>query len=93
MGLYCRKDEMVITRLKIGHTYHTSGYLLRGEPPPFCDLCDCNITVKHILFECVEYEAQRRRYLNIPIYCDLFKKQNYKNLIKFIKSIGLYSFI
>ena len=93
LGLYSRKEEMVITRLKIGHTYYTSAYLLRGEPPPHCDLCDCTITVKHILFECVEYEVQRRRFLNIPVYCDMFKKENYPKLIKFIKSIGLYSFI
>ncbi len=93
LGLFSRKHEMLITRLKIGHTYFTNGYLLRGEYAPFCDLCKCNITVKHILFECVEYEVQRRRFLNVPDYCDIFRKENYKNIIKFIESIGLYNFI
>ena len=45
IGVYSRKDEMVVTRLKIGHTYLTNGYLLRGEDPPYCHADECDITV------------------------------------------------
>ena len=93
VGVHCRKDEMVVTRLKIGHTYFTNGYLLRDEDPPYCQADDCTFTVKHILTECSECVDERRRYLNIPNYSDIFKKQNLSNLIKFIKSIWLYNYI
>ena len=84
---------MVVTRLKIGHTYFTNGYLLRDEDPPYCHADDCIFTVKHILTECSECVDERRRYLNIPNYSDIFKRQNLSNLIKFIKSIWLYNYI
>ena len=34
-----RKDDSAIRRLRIGHTYFTHGYLLRGEPVPECMSC------------------------------------------------------
>ena len=43
IGVYSRKDEMVVTRLKIGHTYLTNGYLLRGEDPPYCHADECDM--------------------------------------------------
>ena len=32
--IYHRKDDSVIRRLRIGHTYFTHSYLSRGEPVP-----------------------------------------------------------
>ena len=29
-----RRDEVVMSRLKLGHSYPTHSYLLKGEPPP-----------------------------------------------------------
>ena len=35
-----RKEETVISRLHIGHLYITCSFLLKGEEPPVCILCD-----------------------------------------------------
>ena len=45
-----RKQESVLSRLHIGHTYLTHGWILRREDPPRCDKCDCPQSVLHIFF-------------------------------------------
>ena len=48
----CRRDETVLTRLRIGHSRVTHSYLLSRESQPICDHCKCVFTVKHMLLEC-----------------------------------------
>ena len=48
----CRKDEVVLCRARIGHTHLTHSYILRKDPPPLCEHCQCILTVRHILVEC-----------------------------------------
>ena len=38
------RDEVVLSRLKLGHSYLTHSYLLKGEPPPECFTCKCRLT-------------------------------------------------
>ena len=40
-----RRDEVF---LKLGHSYLTHSYLLKGEPPPECVTCNCHLTISHI---------------------------------------------
>lgn len=57
-----RKEEVTLTRLRIGHTNLTHEYLMRGARiPTYCQGCLVPITVKHILEECPEYADQRQR--------------------------------
>ena len=42
------REEIVITRARIGHTYFTHSYLLKGKDMPWCIPCHCPDTVKHI---------------------------------------------
>ncbi|GBM17524.1 hypothetical protein AVEN_193799-1 [Araneus ventricosus] len=44
-----RKADTLITRLRIGHTRFTHLHLLLGEEPPMCSLCNCHVSVRHIL--------------------------------------------
>ena len=53
------RDEVVLSRLKLGHSYVTHSYLLKGAPPPECFTCQCRLTINHILVECVEYNILR----------------------------------
>ena len=41
----CRKDEVVLCRARIGHTYVTHSYILKKDPPPQCEHCQCILTV------------------------------------------------
>ena len=42
-----RNKEVILCRLRIGHTRFTHGFLMCGEPQPFCDDCLVPLTVKH----------------------------------------------
>ena len=45
------REEIVLARAHIGHSYMTHSYLLKGDPMPECIPCYCALTVKHILIE------------------------------------------
>ena len=51
-----RRDEVVLSRLKLGHSYLTHSYLLKGKPSPECVMCGCRLTISHILVDCIEYD-------------------------------------
>ena len=51
-----RRDEVVLSRLRLGHSYLTHSYLLKGEPPPECVTCKYRLTISHILVDCIEYD-------------------------------------
>ena len=48
----CRKDEVVLCRGGIGHTYLTHPYILKKDPPPQCEHCQCILTIRHMLVKC-----------------------------------------
>lgn len=60
-----RREQSVVTRLRIGHTNATSLHLLRGNRQPNCEACNTRLTVEHILVECPRYEPFRSEH-NIP---------------------------
>ena len=57
-----RLTEIVLCRLRIGHTLLTHRHLMEHRPQPFCGDCLVPLTVVHILTECPEYTEIRRRY-------------------------------
>ena len=57
-----RKDEVVLCRAHIGHTPLTHSYILRKDPTPQCEHCQCILTVRHILVECNHF-ARERKYI------------------------------
>jgi len=56
-----RKESIILTRLRIGHTKLTHQYLMERRPQPFCEDCIVPLTVKHILTECPSNEDHRLR--------------------------------
>lgn len=61
-----RRTEVIICRLRIGHTYGTHSYLLTGDEPPTCGKCGTTLTVLHVLLECHALEAHRKKYFRLP---------------------------
>ncbi len=87
-----RRDEVVLCRLKVGHTYLTHSHLLRGEPPPQCDTCQCRLTVSHILLDCREYDFFRPLlFANNASLHDIFKNVSVEKIITFVKNAHIYS--
>lgn len=60
-----RKNEVTLTRLRIGHTKLTHKYLLEKEEAPKCPRCYQPVTIKHIIADCIGYEPERKKN-NIP---------------------------
>ena len=44
----CMREEIVLARIRVGHTYFTNSYLLKDEDPPFCIACNKVFTVHHV---------------------------------------------
>lgn len=59
-----REWERKLSRLRIGHTPLTHGYLIEQTDRPSCQNCDLPLTVKHILVECPQYNHLRRKHFN-----------------------------
>ena len=91
-----RLEEVILCRLRIGHTYATHGHLLRGEDKPSCPQCDEPITTEHILLACTEYDEERRRHLGHlsrtvtlrDLLCDTSRLIQDGSIFSFIRDIG-----
>ncbi|MPC43272.1 hypothetical protein E2C01_036915 [Portunus trituberculatus] len=58
-----RRTQIVLARLRIGHTYLTQRYLLTRDPQPYCDDCLVSLTIQHLLVECPSLIDLWHRYL------------------------------
>ena len=85
-----RRDELLIHRLRIGHTHLTHAYLLKRENPPECVQCQVPLTVEHILLDCVDFNFIRQKHFSVTTLTDLFNKTQPRTIIDFIKEIGLH---
>ena len=57
-----RAEEVVITRLRIGHTKATKSHILSRGPPIACQHCGQTLTIKQILLECTVLQQSRDEY-------------------------------
>ena len=69
-----RKDEVVIHRIRIGHTRLTHRHLMEDRPVPRCFYCNSDdiLSVKHLLIECLHFANIRSRYYHARDMRDLF---------------------
>ena len=68
-------------------TSHTHSYILKGEDRPRCVGCDEDITVKHILLDCVDFSDQRPRFYSSPNIKHLFTQVPGHQIISFLKQL------
>ena len=93
-GCTNRQDEVIISRLRIGHTRLTHSFRMENRPhPPLCDQGegDHELTVKHILTECNFLNIIRRRHYDVTDLYQLFETVSSKRILDFVKDIGLYN--
>jgi len=65
-------DTVLLNRLRICHTRLTHSYLLSGDDLPECGTCQCPLTVKHILVECVDLKDVQNKHFVASSIKDLF---------------------
>ena len=75
----------MLNRLHIGHTRLTHSFLLSGDDLPECVTCQCPLTVKHILVECVDLEDVWNKHFVAFFHKDLFDNIEAHKIIDFIK--------
>lgn len=55
-------SQKILTRLRIGHTYLTHSYILDKSDKPICNTCGTEITISHILVDCLGYAEDRKKH-------------------------------
>ena len=89
-----RHWSVPLTRILIGHTRLTHGFLMTGGPRPYCADCLVPLTVKHIISECPNYVLYRHLFgaPGPPNYSDYFRGSHTVvngSLHSFFRNIGL----
>ncbi|XP_031328755.1 uncharacterized protein LOC116159809 [Photinus pyralis] len=81
-----RRSQVIINRLRLGHTRMTHRFLITREDPPSCDTCQTRLTVEHLLFRCPDYTAQRNMLYssNTNSLKALTDIESCKEIVKFI---------
>ena len=54
-----RREDVVMTRLRLGHTLLTHTHLLSNSPNPICPTCGSDLTINHILLTCPDLDIHR----------------------------------
>ena len=87
-----RREEKVLSRMRIGHTYLTHKFILEGNPLPLCDHCQEHLTVEHILVICPAYRSYRLKFQlqGENINSLLNDEGPIDNIMSFLKESGLY---
>ena len=83
------KEQVTITRLRIGRSRLMHSFILKQEQQPRCSTCQMPCTIKHVL-ECKAFNDTRKHYFHANIMKDLFKNVHMDDVLSFLKEIGLY---
>ena len=91
-----RKTEVLLTRLRLGHTRLTHSFLMsspHGEIPR-CQECDVILTVKHILCHCRNYNKERNMFFGHKTIKEILGDSDSFSIfriLKFLRSTNLIS--
>ena len=88
-----RRKEVVLTRLRIGHTRLTHSHLVCTEDAPRCAECNCPLTVRHVLVECPSLTPARSKYFTCGDLKELFSsgRTSPDSILSYLFHIGLLS--
>ncbi|KAI5717147.1 hypothetical protein M8J77_000889 [Diaphorina citri] len=82
-----RYEEIVITRLRIGHTRLTHEFLFNKTPRPSCS-CGEPLSVQH-LFSCPSHDQARSSLPSVPALIN--DPINIDSTLSYLKAIGLFT--
>ena len=86
-----RREEVVLARLRLGHTRVTHSYLLLGEELPQCVGCDAPFTVRHFLLECGDFARVRNNCFHVDNMKELFQDIHIDSIMTFLRQINLFN--
>ena len=85
-----RAEEVVITRLRIGHTKATKSHILSRGPPTACQHCGQTLTIGHMLLECTVLQQIRDEYYTADSLRTLFETIPETCIVEFLREAGLF---
>ena len=88
-----RAEEVVITRLQIGHTKATLSHILSRGPPTGCHHCGQTLTIDHMLLECALLQERRDEYYTVDSLNALFKTISETCVVEFLREAGFFYLI
>ena len=86
-----RREEVVLHRIRIGHSRLTHGYLMENAPVPNCSFCNNSpISIKHILLECTDLNNIRSQYYDVEDLVEHFDSTPLNSILDFVKEINIF---
>ena len=86
-----RKEEVTLARLRIGHTFISHSFLLKGEDWPLCFPCQEPFSVKHFLLDCTDFRIIRSTFFCVNSLKEPFDAVEPVRIFSLLKEIGLYT--
>ena len=86
-------EEVVITRLWIGHTKATKSHILSRGPPTTCHHCGQTLTIDHMLLECAMMQASHDEYYTADSLNILFETTPENCIVEFLREAGFFYLI
>ena len=88
-----RAGDVVITRLRIGHTKATKSHILSRGPPTGGHHCGQTLTIDHMLLECVLLQDCRDEYYQVDSLNALFETNPETCIVEFLREAGFFYLI
>ena len=88
-----RAEEVIITRLRIGHTKATKSHILSRGPPTCCHHCGQTLTIDHMLLECALLQECRDEYYTVDSLNALFETILETFIVEFLREAGFFYLI
>ena len=85
-----RAEEVVITRLRIGHTKATKSHILSWGPPTGCHHCGQTLTIDHMLLECPLLQECLDEYYTVDSLNALFETIPETCIVEFLREAGFF---
>ena len=85
-----RKENTILNRVHIGHSYLTQSFSLRKEEARVCVACDAVITVNYILIECADLLETRKKYFEEKSLYSLFRNVIPEVVFDFLREIDVF---
>ena len=84
-----RRKQVIIFRLRIGHTSLTHSFILKQGQPPQCLTCQTPYTIKHMLVECGALAVTGERHFKTDYMRDMFEIVHRDDVLSFLRYTGL----
>ena len=88
-----RAEELVITRLRIGHTKATKSHILSRGPPTACQHCGQTLTIELVFLVCTVLQQIRDEYYTADSLRTLFETIPETCIVEFLREAGFFYLI